>query len=52
MDSRYQKEIYEKGVSNNKADRSWSDKIDKFMGWEGGYKDESELRAKIHGIYH
>ena len=29
----------EKGVSDQKEMRSFSNKLDKFMGWEGGYRE-------------
>ncbi len=42
----------EKGVSDHKATREFSNQLDKAMGWEGGYKSESCTRAIIHGTYH
>ncbi|UJR11648.1 hypothetical protein I4U23_015829 [Adineta vaga] len=30
----------------------FSDGLDKVMGWNGGYKEESCVRGAIHGYYH
>lgn len=45
-------ELQEKGVSNNKSMRSFSDKLDSVCGWKDGYKEESGVRGFIHGVYH
>lgn len=45
---RYEHTVKETGVSNNKADRAWSDRLDSTMGWKDGYKDTSYVREKIH----
>ena len=43
----------EKGLSNHKGDRKWSDKIDRIMGWTTQEKkDKSKLRRLIHAKYH
>ena len=42
----------EKGVSNNSFWRDKSDRLDKYMGWEGDRKYESGARGFIHGVYH
>ncbi len=39
-------------LNNDPGDRSISDWLDKKMGWEGGYKEESCPRGIIHGLYH
>lgn len=42
----------QKGVSNNSFWRDKSDKLDKYMGWEGDRKYQSGARGFIHGAYH
>ena len=42
----------EKGVSNHKGMRSFSDRLDNAMGWTGERKDGSGTRGFIHGVYH
>lgn len=32
--------------------RGVSDQLDKTMGWEGQYKDDSRVRGAIHGTWH
>ncbi|EAR97084.1 hypothetical protein TTHERM_01353120 (macronuclear) [Tetrahymena thermophila SB210] len=44
--------LNEKGVSNQKEMRSFSDKLDNAMGWKDGYKETSGTRGFIHGAYH
>ncbi len=39
-------------LANPKGMRNVSDRLDKAMGWEGAYKDESRVRAGIHGVWH
>lgn len=45
-------EFNEKGVSNNKEIRGFSDKLDSTMGWEGDRKYQSGARGFVHGVYH
>lgn len=40
----------EKCMSNNGFWRDKSDRLDKFMGWEGDRKYESGARGLIHGV--
>lgn len=44
-------ELQEKGVSNSKAFRRLSDRLDNAF-WPAGYKEESKSRAAVHGLYH
>lgn len=39
-------------LANPESMRGISDRLDKAMGWEGQYKDESRLRGFIHGTWH
>ena len=39
-------------LANPSAWRDASNKLDKAMGWEGNYKDESRLRGFVHGVWH
>jgi hypothetical protein len=39
-------------LANPEGMRSFSDRLDKFMGWEGQYKDDSRLRGFVHGVWH
>jgi hypothetical protein len=42
----------EKGVSNNKEMRGFSNWLDNKMDWQGESKDGSGTRGFIHGVYH
>ena len=39
-------------LANPEGMRSFSDKLDSAMGWEGGYKEESKFWGAIHGVWH
>ena len=39
-------------LNNDPSDRAASNWLDKKMGWEGGYKEESCTRGILHGLYH
>ena len=41
-----------KPLANPPAMRGFSDRVDRFMGWEGDYKNDSRLRGFIHGAWH
>ena len=41
-----------KNLANPKAMRNMSDKLDETFGWKDGYKNESNTRAFIHGVWH
>ena len=41
-----------KPLANPPEWRDRSNKLDKAMGWEGDYKDESRLRGFVHGVWH
>ena len=41
-----------KPLANPPFWRDVSNKLDKAMGWEGDYKDESRVRAIIHAGWH
>ena len=39
-------------LANPPGWRKFSDQLDKTMGWEGQYKDDSRVRGAIHGAWH
>ena len=39
-------------LANPAGVRSFSDQLDKVMGWEGAYKEDSRLRGLIHAGWH
>eukprot|EP01024_Parvocaulis_polyphysoides_P047760 TRINITY_DN452_c0_g1_i1.p2 TRINITY_DN452_c0_g1~~TRINITY_DN452_c0_g1_i1.p2 ORF type:complete len:208 (+),score=28.46 TRINITY_DN452_c0_g1_i1:215-838(+) len=40
------------GVSNDPTIRSFSDGLDKVVGWDKGYGSESVIRPMMHEVYH
>ncbi len=41
-----------KNLANPKPARGFSNWLDKQMGWNGGYKEESKARGCVHGVWH
>lgn len=41
-----------KKLANPQGMRSFSDRLDAKVGWEGGYKETSGTRGFIHGVWH